>query len=175
MDIKIDKYRLYGNKNISTIKAFNNHAFLYMFCWRKVVKQSRGIIFFKLVLKILRMLYHIEIPYTVTIGHGFSMDHAFDITVNSRAIIGNNVSMYKGSTIGMTVKGVPTIGDRVYIATNATIIGNIKIGNDVLISANSFVNFDVPDHSVVIGNPGVIYHKVNASSEYLLNIWKENE
>lgn len=44
---------------------------------------------------------------------------------------------------------------------------NITIGNDVMIAPNSFVNFDVPDHSVVVGNPGVIHYKENATEEYI--------
>ena len=44
---------------------------------------------------------------------------------------------------------------------NSTVVGNIKIGNNVLIAPNSFVNFDVPDNSVVIGNPAVIHKKEN--------------
>lgn len=48
--------------------------------------------------------------------------------------------------------GNPQIGNRVYIAAGAVIVGKIKIGNNVLIAANSFVNFDVPDNSIVIGN-----------------------
>ena len=64
-------------------------------------------------------------------------------------------------------KGVPTIGDCVSIGINATVVGNIKIGNDVIIAPNSFVNFDVPDHSVVIGNPGIIHQKNEATEGYV--------
>ena len=46
-------------------------------------------------------------------------------------------------------------------------IGNIHIGNDVMIAPNSFVNFDVPDHSIVIGNPRVIHHKDDATKGYV--------
>lgn len=63
--------------------------------------------------------------------------------------------------------GSPTIGNRVFVGINATIVGNIKIGDDVLIAPNTFVNFDVPSHSVVIGNPGVIHHKENATVGYI--------
>ena len=63
--------------------------------------------------------------------------------------------------------GVPTIGNQVAIGINATVIGNIIIGNDVMIAPNSFVNFDVPSHSIVIGNPGVIHHKEKATAGYI--------
>ena len=58
-------------------------------------------------------------------------------------------------------------GNCVAIGINATVIGNIHIGDDVMIAPNSFVNFDVPDHSVVIGNPGVIHSKDDATKRYI--------
>ena len=60
-----------------------------------------------------------------------------------------------------------------WIGPNATIVGKIKVGNDVLIGANSYVNFDVPDHSIVIGNPGKIISKENATEDYIVNIISE--
>lgn len=48
--------------------------------------------------------------------------------------------------------GTPLIGNKIYIASGAVIVGKVKIGNNVFIAANSFVNFDVPDNSIVIGN-----------------------
>ena len=62
---------------------------------------------------------------------------------------------------------MPTIGSRVSVGINATIAGRITIGNDLMIAPNSFVNFDVPEHSIVIGNPGVIHYKDNATSGYI--------
>lgn len=49
------------------------------------------------------------------------------------------------------------------------VCGKIKIGNDVLIAPNAYVNFDVPDHSVVIGNPGEIFSRLNATEGYITN------
>lgn len=47
------------------------------------------------------------------------------------------------------------------------VCGGVKIGFEVLIAANAFVNFDVPDHSIVIGNPGIIHAKIGAALDYL--------
>ena len=55
--------------------------------------------------------------------------------------------------------GVPTIGNRCQIGANAIIVGGIQVGNDVLIAPGALVNFDVPDNSIVIGNPGQIITK----------------
>lgn len=65
--------------------------------------------------------------------------------------------------------GVPTIGDCVWIGVNVTIVGNIKIGNDVLIAPNSYVNRDVLSNSVVFGNPCVIKYKEHATEDYINN------
>ena len=62
-------------------------------------------------------------------------------------------------------QGVPTLKNHIYIGANASIVGGITIGNDVLIAANSFVDFDVPDNSLVIGNPCIIKHKENACTK----------
>ena len=53
-------------------------------------------------------------------------------------------------------KGTPVLGDRVYVGAGAVIAGGIQIGNDVLVAPNAFVNFDVPDGSVVLGNPAKV-------------------
>lgn len=85
--------------------------------------------------------------------------------------IGKNVNLHKVCTIGRENRGrragVPEIGDCVSVGINATIVGKICIGNDVMIAPNSFVNFDVPDHSVVVRNPGIIHKKDNATESYV--------
>lgn len=61
--------------------------------------------------------------------------------------------------------GYPIIGDKVYIASGAVITGKVKTGNNVLIAANSFVNFDIPNNSIVIGNKII---KSNAATKYYI-------
>ena len=68
--------------------------------------------------------------------------------------------------------GAPVIGDFVWMGTNSVIVGGIKIGNDVLIAPGSFVNFDVPDNSLVIGNPGKIVPKDQPTKNYITNVLK---
>ena len=63
--------------------------------------------------------------------------------------------------------GAPIIGNRVFLGINSTVVGKITIGDDVLIAPNSYVNCDVPSHSVVIGNPCKIIHKDNATDGYV--------
>lgn len=107
----------------------------------------------------------------LNIGKGLIVGHAGRIVMNSGAKFGNNIFMTHGVTIGRDVrgkrKGAPTIGNNVCIRCNSTVVGNITIGDDVLIVPNTFVNFDVPSHSVVIGNPATIHHRDNATEGHL--------
>lgn len=54
-----------------------------------------------------------------------------------------------------------------WIGINAVIVGKVNIGNDVLIAPNSYVNCDVPDHSIVFGNPCIIKYRDNATEGYV--------
>lgn len=107
----------------------------------------------------------------VKVGKGLVIGHYGRIVVNKGAVLGNDVMLTHNVTIGRDVrgkrKGSPVIGNRVVIRTNSTVTGNIRIGDDVLIAPNTFVNFDVPDHSIVIGNPAVIHHRDNATEGHL--------
>ena len=107
------------------------------------------------------------------IGGGVYFGHPSGITINTHAVIGSNVNIGKGATIGRENrgkrKGAPVIGNEVWIGINAVIVGNVHIGNDVLIAPNSYVNFDVPDHSIVIGNPAVVKHCDHATEGYINN------
>lgn len=62
--------------------------------------------------------------------------------------------------------GHPVVGNNVTICMNASVVGGITIGNDVVIAANSFVDFDVPDGSIVVGNPGVIHKRKSLFNEF---------
>ena len=99
--------------------------------------------------------------------------YTYNITINPNAVIGKNCNIHKGVTIGQENrgkrKGVPTIGNSVWIGVNAIVVGNITIGDDVLIAPNSYVNCNVPSHSIVIGNPCKIIARDNATEKYVNN------
>lgn len=105
------------------------------------------------------------------IGKGLIIGHWGRIVLNGDAKFGDQIMITHNVTIGRDIRGkragTPTFGNRVCIRANSTIVGNITIGNDVLIAPNTFVNFDVPSHSVVIGNPATIHHKDNATEGHL--------
>ena len=113
-------------------------------------------------LKLNRLSYKsgIQISETTQIGKGFYIGHFGCIVVSDQAVIGSNVNISQGITIGRTNRGekqgVPTIGDEVYIGPGAKIIGKINIGNNITIGANAVVTADVPDNACVVGIPAKI-------------------
>ena len=127
--------------------------------------------YYKLRYKLHCKSHHLEISPSLTAGKGLYLGHPFCITINSGAIIGENCNIHKGVTIGQenrgSRKGTPTIGNKVWIGINATIVGKITIGDDVMIAPNSYVNCDIPSHSIVLGNPCIIKHKENATENYI--------
>lgn len=144
---------------------------LWQYWYRKTNKHPN--IANRLIYRIIKFLWHIEIPYSVSIGKGLYVGHPYGITINAGATIGENCNIHKGLTIGQENrgkrKGVPTIGNCVWIGINSTIVGGVKIGDDVLIAPNTFVNIDIPSHSVVFGNPCIVKYKNNATEGYINN------
>lgn len=128
---------------------------------------------FRAIYRLVIFRYKCEIPWNTQIGPGLYIGHPYCITINPKVIIGKNCNIHKGVTIGQENrgkrKGAPKIGDEVWIGVNSTIVGNITIGNDVLIAPNSYVNHDIPDHSIVFGNPCQIKYKDNATEGYINN------
>ena len=102
----------------------------------------------------------IEIHPGAKIGNGLFIDHGMGVVIGETAIVGDNVTMYHGVTLGGTGKEKgkrhPTIGDNVFIGSGAKLLGNIKIGNNVKIGANAVVLKDVPDNVTIVGIPAKI-------------------
>lgn len=162
---------------IQSDKQRNNNLPLFQPWLRRMqgVKNPIWKVIAKIMYRLTSALYCNDIQ-SANIGYGLYIGHPFCITVNSKAVIGNNVNIHKGVTIGQENrgkrKGAPTIGSKVWIGINSTIVGNIKIGNNVLIAPNSFVNIDIPDNSVAFGNPVTIHHCENATAGYIENVFE---
>ena len=101
-----------------------------------------------------------EISCGASIGKGFCLTDPYTVTVNSNAVIGEDVTLGRNVTIGKQnrgkYEGSPVIGSRVTVGDNAVIVGKIRIGDDVCIAAQSYVNRDIPAGAVAAGNPAKI-------------------
>lgn len=137
------------------------------------VKGMPSYFLYKFLYILIKKKYMVELAEETDIGGGLYLGHPFCITINPAVKIGRNVNIHKGVTIGQENrgkrKGYPVIGDSVWIGVNAVIVGKIVIGDDVLIAPNTFVNCDVPSHSVVFGNPCIIKRKEDATEGYIEN------
>jgi serine O-acetyltransferase len=99
----------------------------------------------------------IEIHPGAKIGKGFFIDHGAGVVIGETTVIGNNVTIYQGVTLGGTGKEKgkrhPTIGDNVTIGAEAIILGNITIGDNSRIGAGALVTKSVCPDCTVVGNP----------------------
>ena len=177
--IMYDYYRNTGGKKVTPISHFINpnlRCLKFFRCaqyHRENGKNPLILKYYRFRLLLHSHRYFTHLPWNATIGKGLYIGHIGRVIISSYGSIGDNVNIAVGVTIGQTQrgdkKGFPTIGNCVWIGINAVVVGNIRIGDDVLIAPNAYVNFDVPDHSIVIGNPGVIIHKENATEGYINN------
>ncbi|MGV1034748.1 MAG: serine O-acetyltransferase EpsC [Microbacteriaceae bacterium] len=111
----------------------------------------------RLISQTSRFFTGIEIHPGATIGRRFFIDHGMGVVIGETAVIGEDVMIYHGVTLGGTslaaVKRHPTIGNRVVIGAGAKVLGPIEIGDDSAIGANAVVVKSAPAHSVLVGVP----------------------
>lgn len=124
------------------------HYFLARWCSQRAVRKTG-----------------IEIHPGATIGKGLFIDHGHGVVIGETAIIGNNVTLYQGVTLGGTGKEQgkrhPTIGDNVMISAGAKVLGSFTVGENSKIGAGSVVLSEVPPNSTVVGVPGRVVKRDN--------------
>lgn len=127
----------------------------------------------RVISQIARGITGIEIHPGAEIGRGFFIDHGMGVVVGETTIIGDNVTLYHGVTLGGTGKDKgkrhPTIGNNVVIGAGAKILGPIYIGDNSKIGANTVVLKDIPNDATVVGIPGKI---VRISNEKIIDLKK---
>jgi serine O-acetyltransferase len=111
--------------------------------------------------------YGIAIPYRTQIGAGFYIGHFGGIVVADEALIGRNVNLSQGVTIGWSnrgaLAGVPRIGNDVYIGPGAVIFGAVDVGEGAAIGANAVVCKSVPEWSVAVGVPARVVSQAGSA------------
>lgn len=179
--MKQDLYRYEGDRcdNLLTQLRYIlfTPSYRFIYCFRNAMYGCTALsrAWFKVLHRLTMWKYGIQIPVGTEIGKGFRISHYGTIVVNPQTKIGDNFTICQGCLIGNAVgrmAGTPTIGNEVYMGGNSIIVGGVHIGDRVLIAPGAFVNFDVPSDSVVIGNPGVIHHKADATRPYNIYLVK---
>ncbi|MBD5543635.1 MAG: serine O-acetyltransferase [Lachnospiraceae bacterium] len=107
----------------------------------------------------------IEIHPGARIGKGFFIDHGNGVIIGETAIVGDNVTLFQGVTLGGTGKEQgkrhPTIGNNVMISAGAKVLGSFRVGDNSKIGAGSVVLEEVPENSTVVGVPGRVVKRNN--------------
>ena len=136
--------------------------------WRYGVRPAFLRQLFSFVYRVLKVLSQIltgvDIPCETVVGRRFRIDHFGGIVISGDTIIGDDVIVRNGVTLGLRrtgVAGAPVIGNRVDIGTGAKILGPVHIGDDVGIGANAVVLSDVPSNSIAVGVPAVVRQRKN--------------
>ena len=154
------------------------HRFLHKL-WNQPIKALRPFAQFlaRLFQYWIKILTNIEIHPSAKIGNNFFIDHGSGVVIGETTIIGDDVVLYQGVTLGgvstKKEKRHPTLGSNIVIGAGAKILGNIHIGDFVQVGANSVVVRDVPSHSTVVGIPGKII-KMNIELEEAIKNLEHN-
>lgn len=135
------------------------HAIIYYRIANWLLKRKIPILP-RLISQFSRHFTGIEIHPGATIGKGLFIDHGMGVVIGETSILGDNVLLYQGVTLGGTGrekgKRHPTLGSNVVVGAGAKILGNITIGDNSYVGANAVVIKDVPQNSTVVGVPGRI-------------------
>ncbi len=112
----------------------------------------------RLLSQIVRFITGIEIHPGAQIGKGLFIDHGMGVVIGETTIVGDDVTLFQGVTLGGTGKECgkrhPTIGNNVVIGAGAKVLGNITVGDSSYIGANAVILKDIPNNATVVGVPG---------------------
>ncbi len=177
--IKADASRFVGGKNVNLFtitRLYFRFPTLAIIILLRIIQHvhNRAMSFpFKYLYFRKRMKTGIQIPLSVKIGKGCLFCHFSCIVFAEGVKVGDFCSIHQGVTIGRSFsggkKGVPTIGNHVILFPGSKVIGNVHIGNNVIVGTNAVVLDDVPDNSVVAGIPAHIVS--NDSNRALSEEW----
>jgi serine O-acetyltransferase len=162
-DIKVIFERDPAAANIFEVLLYQGLWAIWMHRFAHLLYKLRIPFFPRLISQLMRLSTLIEIHPGARIGRRFFIDHGCGVVIGETTVIGDDVTIFQGVTLGGTGKEKgkrhPTIGDRVVIGAEAIILGNITIGDGAVIGAGSVVLKSVPPGATVIGNPAQILPK----------------
>ena len=174
MELQADTYRQYGRSGaLLTLQgAISNRTFRVVATARlcQAARNAKGA--GKLSLPACKLLHRcaasmagVDFPWQTKIGAGFALTHGWGMVMSPGAVIGRNVTLFHGVTLGrrdrisadgQRMTGYPTLEDEVWVGPHAIITGDITIGRGSRIAGGAVVSENIPPYSIVAGNPGKI-------------------
>ena len=160
---------IFFNQSFIATSGFRLINGLYFFVFKIVLLRKLVGFLGMIFLKLCQVFVGLSIPVGTKIGKGLFISHSGPIIINNHCEIGDNCNLAPMTVIGWGnsegKKGVPKIGNRVWIGPGAKIFGPITIGDDVAIGANAVVNKSIPNKAVVVGANKIVSY--NSSEEYI--------
>ncbi|MBD5131529.1 MAG: serine O-acetyltransferase [Clostridiales bacterium] len=147
------------NKFEAALCCYGFHA-LVLYRFFHFLHIHRYFLLARILSGLARFFTGIEIHPGATIGRGVFIDHGAGVVIGETAVVGNNVVIYQGVTLGGTGKDKgkrhPTVGNNVMISSGAKVLGPFTVGNGAKIGAGSVVLHEVPPNATVVGVPARI-------------------
>ena len=174
MELQADTYRQFGRSGaLLTLQgAIRSRTFRVVATARlcQVAHQAKGA--GKWLLPVCKLLHRcaasmagVDFPWQTKIGAGFALTHGWGMVMSPGAVIGRNVTLFHGVTLGrrdrinadgQRMTAYPTLEDEVWVGPHAIITGGITIGRGSRIAGGAVVSESIPPYSIVAGNPGKI-------------------
>jgi len=185
--VRSDVYRVRSSASNSALlrELFLGESFKFIFWYRACRYTSGHPVLRVFAYPIARLLmrhygyaFGIGIPPATEIGPGFYIGHHSGIFVHPRCRIGKNCNLSPGVVLGLANRGprrgVPTLGDNVYLGPGVKVVGAVRVGDHVAVGANAVVTSDLPDHSVAVGIPAKVI-SLEGSAGYVMRTGYEDE
>ncbi len=164
--IKSDLYRYNGKTGVKYfLKIYYQYPLFRLLVWNRISKylENNSVI---LLSKLAHRKYKhicrrcgVEIPLSVNIGYACKINHGYGLVINSKTIIGDNVTLLHNLTFSEEKGKAPIIGNCVRFTPGVVVVGGVKIGNNSVIGANCVVTKDIPHNCVSVGIPNRIINK----------------
>jgi serine O-acetyltransferase len=172
--LKADTYRQFGHSNwrLTFKEILRSRTFRVVATARlcQAVSLAGGL--WRMFLPFCKLLHRhaanragVDFPWKAQIGAGFALTHGWGMVMSPGAVLGRNVTLFHGVTLGrrdriakdgQRVIGYPTLEDEVWVGPHAIITGGITIGRGSRIGGGAVVTEDIPPYSIVVGNPGKV-------------------
>ena len=172
--LKADTYRLAGRSSwgLTFKEILRSRTFRVVATARLCQAVSQAGRAWRVFMPVCKLLHRhaanragVDFPWSARIGAGFALTHGWGMVMSPGAVIGRNVTLFHGVTLGrrdriakdgQRVIGYPTLEDEVWVGPHAIITGGITIGLGSRIGGGAVVTEDIPPYSIVVGNPGKV-------------------